>query len=75
MKSACFCVLLLACLALLDSALYGRWVLPLWSFLRYNIILDYASSFGVKPWHWYLSEVGWAQLNAPLTTSLIADHH
>lgn len=40
---------------LLDSFFYGGFVFTPWEYFRMNYLEDRASSFGVAPWHYYLS--------------------
>ncbi|KAJ8985666.1 hypothetical protein NQ317_015163 [Molorchus minor] len=40
---------------LLDSLVHGYFVVTVYEFLKFNILEDVASFYGVQPWYWYLS--------------------
>ncbi|XP_062516956.1 GPI mannosyltransferase 3-like isoform X2 [Corticium candelabrum] len=40
----------------LDSYFYGKFVVALWNFFKFNVLYDLGSLFGTHPWHWYLSQ-------------------
>lgn len=40
---------------LLDSVAHGSFIISSYEFLRFNLVKDIASFYGVQPWHWYLS--------------------
>jgi hypothetical protein len=42
--------------ALIDRAFYGEWTFPAYNFVRFNLLGDGASIYGVHPWHWYLTQ-------------------
>eukprot|EP00741_Cyanophora_paradoxa_P015811 tig00020904_g15264.t1 len=56
----------LSATALLDRALYGRWVLPPLEFFRFNVLRGGSAAYGTHPWHWYLSQGGPAVLGTQL---------
>lgn len=37
----------------IDRLCYGVWVLPPLNFLRFNLLTDGSSYYGIHPWHWY----------------------
>lgn len=43
--------------AVVDTAFYGQATLSPWNFFRSNILEAKALAFGVKPWHFHLTEV------------------
>lgn len=42
--------------ALLDRVYYGKWTLPLFRFLYFNIVQSLAVFYGRNPWHYYISQ-------------------
>ncbi|KAJ8914945.1 hypothetical protein NQ315_002468 [Exocentrus adspersus] len=40
---------------LLDSICHGSFIVSVFEFLKFNLLRDIASFYGVQPWHWYLS--------------------
>lgn len=42
---------------LVDRWFYGEWTLSAWNYFDQNILLDKVSTFGVKPWWWYITEI------------------
>lgn len=41
---------------LVDRVGYGRWVLPLWSFLRFNLLSGGSALYGTHHFLWYYVE-------------------
>ncbi|XP_018333456.1 GPI mannosyltransferase 3 isoform X2 [Agrilus planipennis] len=39
----------------IDSVLHGSFIITSFEFLKFNIIKDIATFYGVHPWYWYLS--------------------
>jgi len=40
---------------LIDKWFYGEWTLTTWNYFTQNILEDKASSFGIEPWWWYIT--------------------
>lgn len=49
---ACLPILLFT--FLLDSAVYSRWTLTVWNFVRFNVFEGGSAHFGSHPWYWFL---------------------
>lgn len=41
---------------LIDRWYYGNWVLTTWNYLKWNILADRVSSYGIEPWYYYMSK-------------------
>lgn len=41
---------------LIDRWYYGNWVLTTWNYLKWNILADRVSGFGVEPWYYYMTQ-------------------
>ncbi len=41
---------------LIDKWYYGDWVLTTWNYLKWNILADRVSTFGVAPWYYYMTQ-------------------
>jgi GPI mannosyltransferase 3 len=48
-------VLIASLNALIDTCFYGRFVLPAWTNVRFNVIDNNSASYGTHPWHWYFT--------------------
>ncbi|KAI6194878.1 Mannosyltransferase [Aphelenchoides besseyi] len=40
----------------IDSWSYGRFTIPAWNFIEFNVLSGGSANFGVNPWYWFLSE-------------------
>jgi len=40
----------------IDRLGYGRWVLSMWNFFRFNVVQGGSAIYGSHPWHWYLTQ-------------------
>jgi len=40
----------------IDKWYYGEWVLTTWNYLKWNILADRVSSFGLEPWYYYITQ-------------------
>ena len=40
---------------LIDKWFYGEWTLTTWNYFTQNILEGKASSFGIEPWWWYIT--------------------
>ncbi|HHB78978.1 MAG TPA: hypothetical protein ENK85_07070 [Saprospiraceae bacterium] len=41
---------------LIDRWFYGDWVLTTWNYLKWNILADRVSTFGIEPWYYYITQ-------------------
>jgi len=40
----------------IDKWFYGDWVLTTWNYLKWNILADRVSTFGIAPWYYYMTQ-------------------
>lgn len=70
----CDCVILAAVVVttngLLDQRFYGRWVLPAWVNLEFNVLQNSSADYGTHPAHWYFSQGLPAMLGSLLPLAL-----
>ena len=41
---------------IIDKWFYGDWVLSTWNYLKWNILADRVSTFGIEPWYYYITQ-------------------
>ncbi|THD24219.1 Mannosyltransferase [Fasciola hepatica] len=49
-------IALLLSSVLADRWAYGRWTVNQWNFIRFNLLDGGSHTYGIHPWHWYLSQ-------------------
>ena len=54
--AAVLCMAFLGGSAANDRACYGRWVVPAWQNLKFNVLRSGSAAYGEHPWHWYATQ-------------------
>ena len=74
--SLAFFVLVAASTAIIDSFFYGRWVVPPWNIVKYNVLSGAGNDagselYGTEPWYFYLLNLA-LNFNLLLPLSLLS---